>query len=65
MAAEEVFNPRNAMHISRNDGKMETFFNLKKDTMVLTNTLLSITNDGYNEEDYKTFEDCKNWRGPN
>ena len=61
MAANMVFNPRNAMHISRNDGEMDTFFNLKKDVMVLSNTLLSMTNGGYTDKDWNEIEACQSY----
>ena len=60
-ASNAVFNPRNAMHISRNDGLMEPFFNHKKDTMVLTNALINITN-GYTEDEMRLFDACRNWK---
>lgn len=60
-AANKIFNPRNAMHISRNDGLLEPFFNHKKDILTLTNTLLSMTNDKYTDEDLQLFEMCKSW----
>ena len=62
-AANEVFNPRNAMFISRNDGSMESFFNLQDDAIILVNTFLSMTNNNYNEEDLREFEACQHWNG--
>ena len=61
-AANKVFNPRSAMHISRNDGMMNPQFNHRKDTMILLNTFLSMCNDNYNEEDNRMFEACKAYR---
>ena len=49
------------MHISRNDGLMEPFFNHKKDTMVLTNALINTTN-GYTDDEMRLFEACRNWK---
>lgn len=60
-ASNAVFNPRNAMHISRNDGLMEPFFNHKKDTMILTNALINTTK-GYTKEEYDLFDMCRNWK---
>lgn len=60
-ASNIVFNPRNAMHVSRNDGEMNSFLNLKKDVMILSNALISMTNDGYTVDDYQEIEDCQNW----
>ena len=62
-AANEVFNPRNAMFISRNDGSMESFFNLQDDAIILVNTFLSMTNNNYNEEDLREFEAFQHWNG--
>ena len=61
-AAKSVFNPRDCMHISRNDGEMDTFSNLNKDTIIMSNALLSMTEDGYSDEDYELMEDCKNYK---
>ena len=61
-AANNVFNPRNAMFISRNDGNMETFFNLHDDAVILINIFLNMTNDLYTKEDEDEFEACKNWK---
>lgn len=60
-AANEVFNPRNAMLISRNDGSMERFYNIQDDTMILVNTFLSMTNNNYTVEDMNEFAMCQNW----
>ena len=49
------------MHISRNDGLMEPFFNHKKDTMILTNALINTTK-GYTKEEYDLFDMCRNWK---
>ena len=50
------------MHISRNDGEMDTFSNLSKDTIIMSNALLSMTEDGYSQDDYDLMEDCKNYK---
>lgn len=49
-AANRVFNPRNAMYISRNDGKLsrETLHN--KDTLINANGLLNIARPNYSQE---------------
>ena len=60
-AASEVFNPRNAMFISRNDGSMERFYNIQDDAMILVNTFLSMTNNNYTVEDLNEFAACQNW----
>ena len=61
-AAKSVFNPRDCMHISRNDGEMDTFSNLNKDTIIMINALLSMTENGYSQDDYDLMEDCKNYK---
>jgi hypothetical protein len=64
-AANRVFNPRNAMHISRNDGMMNNQFNHRKDTMILLNVFLSMCNDKYSQKDNMLFEACKAYRDEN
>lgn len=49
--AYEVFNPRNAMYISRSNGKVNKQVMPQKDTMIATNTLNYITIDEYSEEE--------------
>ena len=39
--AEAVFNPRNAMYISRNDGKFNNAVNFQRDTIINANTFFS------------------------
>ena len=62
-AANVVFNPRNAMHISRNDGRMNSYYGLSKDVLVLSNTMLSMTDDQYTQEELDEIEKCKAWNG--
>lgn len=49
--ANEIFNPRNSMYISRNDGKFNDQVNHKKDTIINGNTLLHLGDHIYTEED--------------
>lgn len=51
--ANEIFNPRNSMYISRNDGKFNDQVNHKKDTIINGNTLLHLGDHVYTEEDHK------------
>ena len=44
---------------------MESFFNHKKDILILTNALINMTQDGYTEEDIKEHELCKAWKPAN
>lgn len=62
-AANEVFNPRNAMFISRNDGSMDPFVNLQEDSIILVNTFLSMTNNNYDAEDLNEIKACQHWNG--
>lgn len=59
--AEKVFNPRNAMIVSHNDGLMNEQFNHRKDILVLLNTFLSMTNDMYSASDEAEMTDCMNY----
>lgn len=40
--AKEVFNPRCAMYISRNDGRFNNAVNIEKDTVICANTLMRL-----------------------
>lgn len=51
--ANEIFNPRNSMYISRNDGKFNNQVNHQKDTIINGNTLLHLGDHIYTEEDHK------------
>ena len=46
-----VFNPRNAMYISRIDGKMNADVLVQRDTVICTNTLLWLGRKNYTAED--------------
>lgn len=48
--ASRVFNPRNAMFISRNDGMMNNAVNHSRDTIINLNTFLNLSRDNYNRE---------------
>ena len=47
----EVFNPRNAMYISRNDGMLNAIILPQKDTLVNANTLNDLTLGKYSDEE--------------
>lgn len=49
--AERVFNPRNAMFISRNDGYMDGSMTHNRDTMLSTNNVMLMARDSYTEEE--------------
>lgn len=50
-AAENVFNPRNCMYISKNDGMFNNSYNHKRDTIINMNTLINLSRDCYTEEE--------------
>jgi hypothetical protein len=45
--AQEVFDPRNAMMISRNDGKFNNSMNVFKDTLINSNALIYLSRNKY------------------
>lgn len=49
-AAENVFNPRNAMYISKNDGMFNNSYNHKRDTIINMNTMVQLSRDRYTPE---------------
>lgn len=50
LAAENVFNPRNAMYISKNDGMFNNSYNHKRDTIINMNTLVQLSRSRYTSE---------------
>ena len=48
--AFQIFNPRNAMYISRNDGKFNNAVNHQRDTIINTNTLIRMGRKSYTPE---------------
>lgn len=46
-AAENVFNPRNSMYISKNDGMFNNSYNHKRDTIINMNTLVQLSRSKY------------------
>ena len=49
--SNQIFNPRNAMYISRNDGKFNSQVNYQKDTIINGNTLMRLGDDIYSDSD--------------
>ena len=49
--AWEKFNPRNAMYISRNDGRFNNDVNFARDTLINANGLINLSRDNYSQED--------------
>ena len=48
--AYQVFNPRNAMYISRIDGKLNSNLLIQRDTLINANTLLYLGRDKYDDK---------------
>ena len=57
--AEEIFNPRNNMMISHNDGRFNNKFNHERDTLVLTNALRNINLNKYTPEQLEKIHNVK------
>ena len=49
LRSNQIFNPRNAMYISRNDGKFNNQVNHQKDTIINGNTLMRLGDEIYND----------------
>ena len=49
--AYEIFNPRNAFYISRNDGLFNNLVNHKKDTLINANSLIQLGRHVYTPDD--------------
>lgn len=58
--AEVVFNPRNAMYISRNDGYFNNDVNHQRDTLINANAILQLSRDKYTTEDIDQIKRLKN-----
>jgi hypothetical protein len=56
---EIVFNPRNAMYISKIDGKMNKDVMVQRDTIINSNTLIRLGRHNYTEDDYAKIEKIK------
>ena len=48
--AENVFNPRKSMYISKNDGMINNSYNHKRDTIINMNTLAHLSRQYYTPE---------------
>lgn len=58
--AEAVFNPRNAMYISRNDGKFNNAVNFQRDTIINANTLVQLSRKNYSKNNLNHIMMIKN-----
>lgn len=57
--SKEVFNPRNAMYISRNDGMLNEAILPQKDTLVNANTLNDLSLNKYTVEELNHIKKIK------
>ena len=58
--AYQVFNPRNAMYISRNDGLLNMAVLVQRDTLINANTLVGLSRNNYTEEELAEIKALKN-----
>ena len=58
-AAENVFNPRNSMYISKNDGMFNNSYNHKRDTIINMNTLVQLSREHYTKEQIDRIRDAQ------
>ena len=56
---ETIFNPRNAMYISKIDGKLNSDLLIQRDTLINANTFLYLGRDNYTKEDLAKIEELK------
>ena len=59
VAAENVFNPRNAMYISKNDGMFNNSYNHKRDTIINMNTLVQLSRDNYSKKQLEAIKNAQ------
>ena len=58
-SAMEVFNPRNSMMISRNDGTFNNDMNIFKDMIINSNGLINLGRDYYSNEQKQKIKQLK------
>lgn len=58
-ACEEVYSPRNAFCISRNDGRMNNLMNIYKDTVININGIMDLGREFYTEEQINHILEAK------
>lgn len=57
--AIEIFNPRNAFYISRNDGLFNNLVNHQKDTLINANTFVELGREVYSKDDIDNINRIK------
>ena len=59
IAAENVFNPRNSMYISKNDGMFNNSYNHKRDTIINMNTITQLSRRYYSPEQIAAIREAQ------
>lgn len=54
-AASLAFNPRNAFHISKNDGFFDNTYNQQRDTIINANTFIQLGRDKYTPQELEAI----------
>lgn len=54
-----IFNPRNAMYISRIDGKLNSDMVVQRDTLINANTYLHLGRSNYSDKQLKKIKEIK------
>lgn len=57
--AYEIFNPRNAMYISRNDGMCNKAVLVQRDTLINSNTIVRLSRNNYTEKELEIIKAIK------
>ncbi|MBR6289193.1 MAG: hypothetical protein IKR19_07660 [Acholeplasmatales bacterium] len=57
--AEIVYNPRNAMYISRIDGKLNSDMIVQRDTLINANTFLYLGRNNYTKKQMSRIKEIK------
>lgn len=57
---QEIFDPRNAMMISRNDGRFDNRFNIFKDMLINSNALMNLGRKNYSNESINKINNIMN-----
>lgn len=58
--AERIFNPRNAMYISRNDGRFNNDINFARDAIINANAMINLSREKYSKEQIAKIMALKN-----
>ena len=58
--AYQVLNPRNAMYISNNDGKLSKAVIPGRETLINSNTLIKLSREYYTQEELDEINYCLN-----